>query len=443
MQYLRIMNDGVSPVEGITKFGVTTSRGDESKIGQFGSGTKHGIIACLREGLNPTIYCDLTRVMFWTEPGEIRDCDGNLKTVQNIHYQVSNRKSKEADYTSDFGALDWSVTMGLREFVSNALDAVHNDVKRVKIDIVDKVGGRKGKTIIAIPLTPEVQRFYNSLGKHFLHFNRKALMIGVISENAPEEQGAIYRKGVFVRNTEPSLFSYNFGSEFKIDESRNASDSDARDCASRVIARSDRLMGVFQALPSYRDFWERRFCEYEMKWQGDRDHWQRCWKEAHGDNAVMIEGTEGVFVDSLLSKGYKPVIIRDANWSRAMQQKGIPRIWDVLDNINDRGHQLENPTAEDQATLDTVWAWFELLGFTKGKEKPSLQIFQDINTDEMTVEGYTIDKVVYVGKNKRREHQVYFEEIAHYISQNRDFSSGFQNFVINVATQACLQGLGS
>jgi hypothetical protein len=210
------------------------------------------------------------------------------------------------------------------------------------------------------------------------------------------------------------------------------------------MATSPDLRVIFRELPSHREFWERNFCRYELEWksEGSDNHWQQCWKEAHGDNAVMVEGSEGVFLDSLRTKGYKPVTIRDSNWSNVMQKRGIPRIWDVLHDVNDRGHQLEDPSPSDEKMLDTVWSWFELLGLTANKQKPSLKIFQNINEGDMMVEGYYTNETVHIGRNFRTSYQTYYEEVAHHISGCSDVSHGFQSFLINAGTQACLQALG-
>ena len=41
--FLMIANNGVAPVQSFTVLGVSTARGNSDKIGQFGSGAKHGL----------------------------------------------------------------------------------------------------------------------------------------------------------------------------------------------------------------------------------------------------------------------------------------------------------------------------------------------------------------------------------------------------------------
>src|SRR3990170_2810882 len=113
--YLMIENKGVIPIEGLTILGLSTARGNESSIGQFGSGNKHAVNVCLRHGINPIIFAGDTRIEFYTKPATM-----GSKSYQQVWINVDGKHEK-AGWCLEFGELDWTdVSMGLREFVSNA-----------------------------------------------------------------------------------------------------------------------------------------------------------------------------------------------------------------------------------------------------------------------------------------------------------------------------------
>lgn len=73
MQFLMIQNPGVCPVDGIIMLGVSTTRGSQGTIGQFGSGSTHATLHLLREEIPPTIFCGLTRLDFEKEKAKLND----------------------------------------------------------------------------------------------------------------------------------------------------------------------------------------------------------------------------------------------------------------------------------------------------------------------------------------------------------------------------------
>jgi len=439
--YLRIVNPGEADARSFTVLGLSTARGRQDTIGQFGSGNKHAVNLCLRSGINPLIFCGGKRIEFFTQPEEMEG-----QSFNRVYCKVSNRKPEALSMTAEYGELDWKdIGMALREFVSNALDAADGDSGKVKIDIVDKVTARQGKTIVAIPLTPQVQEWYSSLHWRFLHFRQDA-KIDLGKEILPksekqQKEGFIYRKGVMVRTigsqTAPSIFNYNFGEELEIDEARNLSSSQIRDCvATKLASGTDELKDVFQKLATAENFWERDLPAWELS-HGSRNNkskWKELWEEVHGSAIVALH--DGPLKEFAEAKGYRVIIVSNANWYDALSQAGIDTPITVLGNVNDKGHVFTDPTAEGQEAFDEVWTWLELIGLTQGKEKPTMKIFQDVMNAGCERLGYYLGDICYLRADQCTHRQTILEEIAHHVTGSSDCTRDFQDYAFKCATLA-------
>jgi len=232
--YLKIENIGVCPVEGFTVLGVSLA--DTSNhagvIGTFGSGSKHAVAVCLRNNLDPVVFCGSLRLEFFTRPQVVSDGQAS-KDFARVCVKYggtdpttgsSRSQTDDLGFVLDYGKQDWNeVALALREFISNAIDRSireWGDWSGVKIEIVDEnqVRAKRDSTRVFLPLTPDVLNFYNDLGKWFLHFSEpESLQKQILpkrNRNLGDRRAAvIYRRGVRVRefeasNTE-SLFDYN------------------------------------------------------------------------------------------------------------------------------------------------------------------------------------------------------------------------------------------
>ena len=167
--YLRIENIGVAPADAFTVLGV--SMADQSSnagmIGQFGSGSKHSIALLLRNELQPIVFAGNLKLEFSTRPQVVSDSQAT-KRFERVVVKfggtdangVSRSATEDLGFVLDFGRLDWDeVAMGLREFVSNAIDRSireKGDWSGVAVDVVSEsqVRAKAGHTRVFIPLTP-------------------------------------------------------------------------------------------------------------------------------------------------------------------------------------------------------------------------------------------------------------------------------------------------
>ena len=439
MLYLTIKNRGVCPMEGFTVLGVSTARGNSESIGQFGSGAKHGMLTCLRMGVNPVVYLGRTKLQFHSEPATM---EGTNKTYNKVFCKVGTKAPKELSIALEYGELDWNgVEMALREFVSNALDAVGGDPSLVEFKVVERIHPDDDSTIVGVPMTPEVQRFYNELGERFLQFSgdKSHAQKHVIPKVKPGP-ARIYRKGVFIRQLEGtnSLYDYNFGEELRIDESRNLDDYSAKNAIAQAIVRdTDIISKVLAASAQSTAAMEVELGDnFYIKYYAQREpkRFTDAWKKAFGDTAVVGAADAITRLGSAaVAKGFKPVSLNNTGWAGAMGEAKAPTLFGVLDDVNDKGHQILPPTDEVIKTLDGVWEWLAAFDLTKGKNKPPCKIYKEIMDGGSETLGYYKDGVVYIQVGRDSDKKVMLEELAHYITGAQDATRDFQDYAFRVA----------
>jgi hypothetical protein len=330
--FLLIQNDGIAPVESFTVLGVSTKRGNKDMIGQFGTGSSHSVNVLLRYGLNPIIFLGEDELKFFSKPDFMGE-----KQFNRVCYTYKGQTEKTG-FSLEFGEMDWdSVEMTLREFISNAIDAV--GVENVVLDIVDKPVAYSDSTSIYIPLTPEVQKYYNNLSEKFLHFIGKDKV--EIFENGPNSLAKVYRKGVFVREADKyskfSMFNYNLGDETKIDETRNMSDSSCIVACSRILGSSKEFLEkYFRGIKDETAVWEDRF----YSWEFNKSTCKEAWESVYG-NAVASDNKE--IGQMAKAKGKNVVYVRNLSLLKEVE---IPVAEDFLNKVESSGYNIYQLTRQ-------------------------------------------------------------------------------------------------
>lgn len=418
--YLMIMNTGVAPVEAFTVLGVSTARGDAGKIGQFGSGSKHGVNILLRNNVNPTIFLGCEELKFHCMPSTM-----GSKSYSRVCYEFRGQ-TVPTGFSLEFGAMDWdSVSMALREFISNAIDAV--GVDKVEIAIVDAPVAIEDSTTIYVPLNDEVRKYYDSIKKNFLHFDSMDA-IPVIEKGEPSTT-RIYRKGVFVREiSTPSMFDYNFDDSIKIDESRNMDDYACCSSAATVLGKNPKqLKEYIKSLSGHDKVWEDDF----SRWNTGYTAIGVAWKELHGD---AVACRNDMVAQIVRTKGHKAVVInRNFEFVGGVVKNGD----EFIGLVNKKNVSEIKPSATMRRTFDKIWLKLQNSGFTNNKAKPKLMGFSQPMMGESIIEGFydPNNETCYINVEYAGVISTHLEEIAHYITGANDGDRAFQQFAFSIASR--------
>jgi hypothetical protein len=514
--YLKIENPGVADPTAFTLLGASTSRNESSTatIGKFGSGNKHGVVVCLRNKLNPVIFAGHLQMTFGTTPVVINNGINSTEFARvNVKYSGKDRHGKSRTSTEDlgfvleYGASDWiSVDLALREFVSNAIDRAilegeyvfninwqkennitnenRNDEKvrelfyaalneyrktardflAVNVEVVNEgqVRAKRGFTRVFVPINEEVFRFYDNLGKWFLHFSEPELLGSVIlpkgNRNLTNRKAAVvYRRGVRVREFEtsdiPSLFDYNLD-DLDMDESRRVDDWRIRHAAGMAMqdASKEQLAILLQSFIGTTKYWEHTFDSYglESNIYGDttekimarQTRWTEAFAAVAGDEAVLSTAEGGEFA---ARKGYK-VIKAPEVYVRVAAKQGIKTPEKVLTQDDREGREVIDATKDASVAVNLIWGLIEKLGLTNGKSCPEVKSFRKIMSGGTQVLGFYRNEIVYIntdiagdsGDAKSFTQQLLatvLEEISHHVTGATDNSRDFQDYVLNLAAK--------
>jgi hypothetical protein len=417
--YLLIQNTGIAPIEAFTVLGVSTARGNSKKVGMFGSGGKHSVNILLRYGLNPVIFLGENELKFFSKPDFMGD-----KQYNRVCYTYKGQ-TERTGFSLEFGEMDWdSVEMTLREFISNAIDAV--GVENVVLDIVDTPVAYNDSTSIYIPLTPEVQKYYNNLSSKFLHFINKQ-DVEIFENN--DGLAKIYRKGVFVREINQynpsSMFNYNLGHNTKIDESRNMSDSSCIDYCSKILgSNKEYLIKYFKSLTDLsKKCWEDKF----YYWCFDKELVKEVWQEVYG-NAVASDNEK--IGNTAKAKGKLVVYVRNLELIRTLD---LPVAEKFITKVESSGYSIQDANNTTIKNFNKVWRKLDGIGLTMNKPKPVVKNFTGVAQNGSVIRGYYDNGCIYINVDDSGSFQTILEECAHYITEADDFSRDFQEFLTNVA----------
>lgn len=436
--YLKIENPGVAPKEAFTLLGASMSRDSDNArtVGKFGSGNKHGIAVLLRNQLAPTVFAGNLMLDFGTRPVKV-DAGIRSKEFAQVVVKLGGRDEKGINRSStedlgfvlEYGATDWlSIDLALREFVSNSLDRaeeesdnaflqkwcvahgivtqaqVSDEVRReantelieyrktsrpwdsVKIEVVNEnqVRAKSGTTRVFVPMNDEVLKFFNNLGKWFLHFSEPELLGKTIlpksNRNLGDRKAAvIFRRGVRVREFEssdvPSLFDYNL-ENLDLDESRKVDDWRVQAEAGRAISGSDSAT-VAKLMQSYLQsgtVWEHQFQEWALFSTYDSAAvvaarsvvWKEAFNSVVGEDAVvaMVNGGERA-----KRKGYKVLEAPEA-FVKAAEKYGVRTPDKVLTNDEKEGRSISEATPSVVAAVEWIWGIAGKHNMLNGKNSP-------------------------------------------------------------------------
>ena len=210
-QYLEIKSSGEIDIQAFTLIGASTKKGDNSKIGMYGSGNKYSIATLLNQNINFKVFSGEDEIVFTTKNQTFRDQDFKVILVNGV----------ETSLTTTMGGNDWKNAFApIREIYSNALDEDSDATLTKSSQFI----AEKGYTKFYIELTEDVEHFYKNIHLYFCNTNPKVLyssMNGSMFPNTDDNNTRVFRKGILSHfdTKNKALLHYNLDN-IEINESR-------------------------------------------------------------------------------------------------------------------------------------------------------------------------------------------------------------------------------
>lgn len=425
MKKLVISNKGEIPLHMLSHLGISTSRNDSSKIGQFGSGAKHGILTALRHGIDLEIWSGQNKILPRFEKMKLDP------SVEELVLYFNNERITTS-LTRGFGKLDWEkdISLALREFFSNAIDQGETPQSCYTIineDIGEIFFPAAGSTSIILPYTGEIDKFIRNLSEWYV-----SSTIEEAFTPHSNKTGLCYLKGVKIGEinfSSPALLNYNF-SEIPLNESRCVDGDILRTYASKIlVATEDSLKTVFRNIS--KNYYETRgisayHIDYYDRTVGARI--RNAWQSVHG-NAY-------------------PILADDAKWFTAKDINHIvvPFVWYTVFSCSTVGITFDKSTVEKtesikilpateemQLKLNQAWNILEKVNMTHQAKKPEVFAFSEIMSAGAQKLGFYAKDKVYLNIDEPASLQTVFEELAHHITGAGDNSRDLQDFAFRLA----------
>lgn len=440
MKYLMIENPGEAPVEGLLLFGASTKDSSDTRtIGMFGSGTKHAVLALLRKNLFPIIYSGTNKLEWRLKPIKVGEADHHEVLVT-----LNNAAPKPVGCTLGMGKADWkdNSSLALREIVSNALDAVDGNIDSVRFAVTDSPRASKGVTRVYVPFAESLEYFKQWLPKWFLHWRQgiDPYRAGPIPKSDPSGKACFFRRGVLIRQVgddypERSLWDYNF-TDLQLDESRNSDYYAMMGASARLLAKEPRYMAkTLRNLVQTPSLWESQFSHWELQFSGSMET-QRLVIEAidsEFQNVVFVSSLSEATLCSNLGK--QPVIVPQ-NWGSFLENRSAQSFSKALNEDARNGRDILPATKEMLKYVDK-WEAICKANMLFGTPVVAKAFRQHPNSTAGAVMGFTRfgeDGGIFLNIENSGEalELTVIEELAHWHSNQRDFTRGFQEWLIRL-----------
>lgn len=416
MAFLKITSNSKTNAVDMFTLGVSTARGNESKIGQFGSGSLMSTLLWLRRfGESPVFMLNGARVEFTSRP-ERTSTGGVFHRV----YQTVNGVETPLSVCLEYGEIDWTeYSMALREWICNALDQgadlaeCISCVQSIDVDDTESVS-------VYVPMNADVRKYWQTIDQYFLHFTGRENEVALLKTEPSVCR--LYRKGVFVRELPmQSICDYNLPIE--INECRTGSSDSMEYTVKRCLHGEMGEPGeayfehVFQHILLRTECWERRSGSSWL-YGGWRDYLKGQAVRLLRENAK--ENEEGIRIDSTWYSGFIAL------------NKSLAGYGDTFAEENDIV-----PTPADRALnalADKCWNFLSMLLPESCNDRTKPDVFS-FKTSRGQMPSYLgrYDKElnrVFIWHDQRSSMQTVLEEMAHAVSGKEDRSRAFQEYLL-------------
>ena len=204
--YIEIKNKGEMDINALVLIGASTKRGDNTKIGYFGSGLKYALAVLIRYGIMPKIFIGTKQVNITIEKKDFRGQEFNQIFIEG----------QPTSLTAEMG-IDWQPWFAIREIYCNALDE-----GEATLHMCEAIAPEEGTTSIYVENTGIFDELLMNWDKYF-NVRRADLMLSVKGFKAFHggDDYIMYRRGVRVHHESRTKSLYHYDCpDVTINESR-------------------------------------------------------------------------------------------------------------------------------------------------------------------------------------------------------------------------------
>lgn len=367
--------------------GVSSKRGDASKIGFFGSGNKYAISLMLREKIPFRLFSGKTEIKVTTEDVMFR---GSL-------YKQILIDGEKTSLTTSMGP-DWEPWFAIRELYCNAVD--EGDAE---LSVTQTVKGEAGKTRIFVSLTTQLEDFFKNRERYILlggekREAREKTYYGLV-EAIPTggQEFVCYRKGIriYPKNATSSLYWYNFD-DIEINESRTYK------YEHQIMERMASFFAVTERgdiIENYLRNWKGSY-EENAKWEYTQDPLSEMWhsllvgRRVYPENLAIhsgdFEGKHNSFIVPVslanrIAEQFDDVDVVGAKGKKQwVELEMTPAERDMFatakQHLADIGYMIHSKLVLAQTTTNDVVAWYDKMTDTIYHTRRQLNGFSELKT---------------------------------------------------------------
>lgn len=411
----------------LTHLGISTAREDEAKIGQFGSGAKHGMLTALRAGHSVDIYSGLTHIKPVFEQMK------HDPAIEELVLYIDGVRTTTS-MTKGFGELDWenNIDFALREFFSNAID--QGETPHTCHFRAETVTPTAGLTQVVLETTGAVNDFLSNLNEWYVN-----QPLNKPFTPHTKQTGLAYLKGVKVGQIEvqdyPCLFNYNL-KEAKLNESRTIDSDNLRSlCSSLLNTDFEKLKEIFRHI-TQGYFETQAFSLYSLSYYGEESAAliRDAWTSVHRDAYPVTKLDQKFFA----AKGINHVIV-PLKWYDILTSTSVKLGYDKKKQAVEEKYTLGQATPEMLAMLDRGWNIISSVRLTNQKEKPRCGSFSEIMSEGSQTLGMYFKSTVWFNLDEPVSLQTCLEELTHHITGANDETRDFQDFALRLAARLAMK----
>ena len=417
MKYLKISNDVEVEPNAFKLLGACTKRGDNTKIGYFGSGLKYAMATFIREGINLRIFAGEKEVVLGTVKEQFRGESFDIITVDG----------EKTSLTTSMG-VDWKPWQAVREVYCNALDEENHEIK---IGACEPIGEVE-KTIFFIQINEELEIICTEWDKYFA-INREHIAIceeGKILQTLGSKLN-LYRKGIRCYDAkQPSLYDYDF-KKIAINESRIVNSWwDVHRHIAIIWSKCATIKMIDELVNLYKDpVVAKKHVEFDAYWETMGITFNNTWLEYFKDKLLIPFETAGMF--DTFDKDPRSVVVKSTLIS-ALEKAFPGEISCCLTRLKSFFDYIPmNPTPKISFLLKECLQFLADVGLPNpypiiiGKFTNDLILGSiDETTKEIILDTRLFDK------GKKEIVCTILEERAHIESRYGDQTRGFQDYLI-------------